>query len=83
MTAWGRETEAQACKHMLEQFPSGLVSVVSDSYDVFACCEHIWGRELRDTVMERGSRGARLVIRPDSGEPKEVVVKVRALCFVF
>jgi len=77
MTAWGRDkAEIDACRHMLEQFPTGLISVVSDSYDVFSCCENIWGGELKELVMERGKRGACLVIRPDSGEPTVVLVKV-------
>jgi len=76
MTTWGRNDEAEGCRHMLEQFPSGAVSVVSDSYDVYACCRDIWGGELKEAVIERGKRGAVLVIRPDSGEPKDVLEKV-------
>ncbi len=40
-------------------------------------CEKLWGGELKDLVMDRGKRGAGpLVIRPDSGDPATVVVKV-------
>jgi len=73
ITSWGREREVDACRNMLEQFPSGLVAVVSDSYDVFHCCADIWGGALRDRVM---ARDGVLVIRPDSGDPPAVVVKV-------
>ena len=40
-------------------------------------CEKLWGEELKELVMERGKRGAGpLVVRPDSGDPSTVVVKV-------
>jgi nicotinamide phosphoribosyltransferase len=53
-----------------------VVAVVSDSYDVFRACDELWGGELLEAVNARGERGGMLVIRPDSGDPKEVVVKV-------
>ena len=49
---------------------------MSDSYDIWEACEKIWGEELKDLVVQRGDRGATLVIRPDSGDPPEVVHKV-------
>ena len=58
---------------MLKNFPSGIVSIVSDSYDIWNACENVWGQQLKDLVEKR--KGT-LVIRPDSGEPSEVVVKV-------
>ena len=40
-------------------------------------CEKLWGEELKELVVERGKRGAGpLVVRPDSGDPSTVVVKV-------
>ena len=73
ITAWGKENEAQAYDNMLTQFPEGLVAVVSDSYNVYEACEKLWGEMLRQKVLDRN--GA-LVVRPDSGNPKEVVLKV-------
>lgn len=74
ITSWGQEHEADAYRNMLDKFakPGSLVAVVSDSYDIYAACEHIWGGELRERVI---SSGATVVIRPDSGEPREVVLK--------
>lgn len=60
---------------MLDKFPNGLISCVSDSYNIWNACEKLWGEELKEAVVARGNKGA-LVIRPDSGDPKEVVVKV-------
>ena len=49
--------------------------MVSDSYDIYKCCEEIWGKELHNLVIKRAENGGMLVVRPDSGDPAEVVVK--------
>lgn len=67
---------------MLEQFPDGSVSVVSDSYDVFHAVSNIWGDELRQYVVDRANKGC-VVIRPDSGDPSQVVVKISLNDFFF
>ena len=61
---------------MLTKFPEGLVAVVSDSYDIFNACEKVWGEDLKDLIVERGEKGGVLVIRPDSGDPADTVIKV-------
>jgi nicotinamide phosphoribosyltransferase len=70
ITSWGKENEVEAYRNMLEQYPSGLVAVVSDSYDIYSAVKNMWGGALRDKVMEREGT---LVVRPDSGDPKKVV----------
>ncbi|KAM3725192.1 Nicotinamide phosphoribosyltransferase [Dirofilaria immitis] len=75
ITTWKKSGESAAYLNMLEQFPDGSVSVVSDSYDVFHAVSNIWGDELRQYVVDRANKGC-VVIRPDSGDPSEVVVKV-------
>jgi nicotinamide phosphoribosyltransferase len=74
ITSWGRDAEAQAYANMLKQFakPGSLLAVVSDSYDIYNACDVIWGGELKQQVIDSG---ATLVIRPDSGNPPEVVAK--------
>jgi nicotinamide phosphoribosyltransferase len=76
ITAWGRDGEMRAYENMLTQFPQGPVAVVSDSYNVYAACEKLWGGVLRDKVL---ARPGTLVVRPDSGNPREVVLKVLAI----
>lgn len=75
ITSWGREGEADAYRNMLRQFakPGAILAVVSDSYDIFNACDKIWGGELRQAVVDSG---ATVVIRPDSGNPTEVVLRV-------
>jgi nicotinamide phosphoribosyltransferase len=78
ITSWGRENEAKAYRNMLRNFakPGSIVAVVSDSYDIFNAVENLWGGELKQEVIDSG---ATLVIRPDSGDPVEVVTKVAKL----
>jgi nicotinamide phosphoribosyltransferase len=71
--AWGRENEVKAYDNMLRQFPQGTVAVVSDSYNVYEACSKLWGELLHDKVLNRTGT---LVVRPDSGTPREVVLKV-------
>ncbi|WP_444907097.1 nicotinate phosphoribosyltransferase [Microbulbifer sp. SSSA008] len=72
MTSWGREQEAKAYENMLTQFSGDnrLVAVVSDSYDLWSAIENIWGGELKERVENNGGT---LVIRPDSGDPVDIV----------
>lgn len=73
ITSWGREREGDALENLLNQFPTGMVSGISDSYDVYEACRHIWGTRLKEKILMRDGV---LVVRPDSGDPPVVVVKV-------
>jgi nicotinamide phosphoribosyltransferase len=72
ITSWGRSRETDAYENMLTQYPEGFVAVVSDSYDIYNACRE-WGSKLRAKVM---GRNGTLVVRPDSGDPSEVVPNV-------
>lgn len=75
MTSWGIDQEVDAYKNMLEVFSGEgkLVACVSDSYDIYNAVRNIWGGELKEMVK---STGGTLVVRPDSGEPTIVPIKV-------
>ena len=73
ITSWGRTREAAAYRNMLTQFPTGPVAVVSDSYNIYEACRELWGKELRNDVT---GRNGVVVVRPDSGNPPDVVVRV-------
>ncbi|XP_040009472.1 nicotinamide phosphoribosyltransferase [Xiphias gladius] len=75
ITAWGKDHEKDAFEHIIKQFPSVPVSIVSDSYDIYNACEKIWGEDLRG-LIEKRSADAPLVVRPDSGNPLDTVLKV-------
>ena len=57
---------------MLRQFakPGAVVAVVSDSYDIYNAIREHWGKTLKEEVIKSG---ATLVVRPDSGDPVQVV----------
>lgn len=78
ITSWGRENEIDAYRNMLERFahPGAAVAIVSDSYDLYGAIENIWGGALRQQVVESG---AAVIIRPDSGDPEEVVSRTLKL----
>jgi nicotinamide phosphoribosyltransferase len=76
ITSWGRDNELQAFKNMLDQYPSGLVACVSDSYDIYSACEELWGTALREQVL---GRNGVLVVRPDSGDPVEVITRILSI----
>lgn len=74
MTSWGKENELDAYRNMLKQFakPGALVAVVSDSYDMNYAVEELWGKALKQEVIDSE---AVVVIRPDSGKPSEIVLR--------
>ena len=74
VTCWGKEGEAEAYANMLKQFsgPGKTVAVVSDSYDLWNAIDNIWGQQLKSKVE---TSGGTLVIRPDSGDPVNVVTE--------
>jgi nicotinamide phosphoribosyltransferase len=71
ITSWGRKNEVNAYRNMVNQFgkKDGLLAVVSDSYNISDACR-LWGSELKEEVQ---NSGATVVIRPDSGDPVEVL----------
>jgi nicotinamide phosphoribosyltransferase len=76
MTTWGgRKGEIHAMRNMLDQFakPGAMVAVVSDSYNIWNAVSNIWGDKLKQEVLDSG---ATVIIRPDSGDPEVVPVRV-------
>ena len=74
MTSWGREREADAYRNLLEVYGGDgkILACVSDSYDIYNAIDNIWGKQLKQAIIDSGST---LVIRPDSGDPVTVVSK--------
>lgn len=55
-------------REWLKIFPTGILSVVSDTFDLFRVIAEILPR-LKDQIM---AREGKLVIRPDSGDPVDI-----------
>lgn len=72
MCAGGEENETETFRRLIEDvYPEGIVSIVSDTWDLFG---GVIGRALpalREKILRRDGK---VVIRPDSGDP------VRILC---
>jgi nicotinamide phosphoribosyltransferase len=69
MTSYGKENELDSFERILNTFPSGIVSIVSDSFDLWEVCT-TFVTKLKDKIL---SRDGKLVIRPDSGDPVDIV----------
>lgn len=73
ITSWGRDHEDDAIINMIKQFPTGIRSVVGDSYNIYDFCERISRDPIKSMIL--GS-DIKFVVRPDSGDPVEVISKV-------
>jgi nicotinamide phosphoribosyltransferase len=73
ITSWGRPYEQAAYSNMIKQFgvPGAYFAVVVDAYDMYNAVDVIWGRDLKQEVIDSG---ATVVLRPDSGNPKSMVM---------
>ena len=69
MCAGSKDDEIGTFRRLLETYPTGILSVVSDTWDLWkVCTEHIV--TLKEEIL---SRDGKLVIRPDSGDPVEII----------
>lgn len=61
--------EMETFNRLLDFYPKGILSVVSDTWDLWkVCTEYL--PALKDKIM---GRDGKLVIRPDSGDPVDIV----------
>ena len=61
----------EAMLRLLDQFGSGVCACVMDSYDYTAALEKV----LPSIKAVKLEKGGFLVLRPDSGDPVEVVIQ--------
>ncbi len=62
--------EYATLKRLITQvYPSGIVSIVSDSFNLWSVCDPILPK-LKDIIMNRDGK---VVIRPDSGDPADIL----------
>lgn len=69
MCSFGRDGEFQAYENMLRLYPTGIVSIVSDTYDIYNVLTN-FAKALRPTIL---SRDGTVVFRPDSGNPEYII----------
>lgn len=61
--------ESEMIKYFMNQFPDGILSIVSDTFDLWQLITQFL-RENKEQIM---SRNGKLVIRPDSGNPVDII----------
>ena len=70
MSMGGKESEIDTFTRLLELFPKGILSVVSDTWDFWQVITE-YSVTLKDKIL---SRDGKLVFRPDSGDPVKIIV---------
>ena len=70
MCSGSKEGELETFRRLItETYPKGIVSIVSDTWDLWkVCTEYL--PALKDTIL---ARDGKVVIRPDSGDPVDIL----------
>lgn len=70
MCAGGKENEQETFRRLIEDvYPSGVVSIVSDTWDLWKVINEIVPA-LKDKIL---ARDGKVVLRPDSGDPVKIM----------
>lgn len=63
--------EKQMIIDWLKEFPTGILSIVADTFDLWKLItEYLKDPEVKELIMKRDGK---LVIRPDSGDPVDII----------
>ncbi len=69
MCAGSKDDEVETFRRLLKTYPTGILSIVSDTWDLWkVCTEHVV--TLKEEIV---ARDGKLVIRPDSGDPVDIL----------
>lgn len=71
MCSFGSDDELAAFRNMLRLYPDSIVSIVSDTYNIYTVLTK-FAEALRDEILARPD-GAKVVFRPDSGNPEYII----------
>ena len=69
MCAGGKDGEFETYNRLLDLYPSGILAIVSDTWDLWKVLTETLPA-LKDKIM---ARDGKIVIRPDSGDPVDIV----------
>lgn len=76
ITSWEKNGEYDAFDNMINKFakPEAIFACVIDSYDTLGCVKNYW---IDGGLLEKvKNKNARVVLRPDSGDPTMIPVQV-------
>ena len=69
MCAGTKDDEIGTFRNLMETYPTGILSIVSDTWDLWkVCTEHV--STLKEEIL---ARDGKVVIRPDSGNPVDIL----------
>lgn len=69
MCAGAKDSEIDTFRYLMKQFPTGILSVVSDTWDLWkVITEYL--PALKEEIL---ARDGKIVIRPDSGDPVDII----------
>jgi len=69
MCAGNKDDELGTFRRLLQTYPAGILSVVSDTWDLWKVLTD-YLPQLKNEILERDGK---LVIRPDSGDPVDII----------
>ena len=69
MCSHGKEGEINTLQYLMKQYPTGILSVVSDTWNLWKLITE-YLPQLKEEIL---SRNGKLVIRPDSGDPVDII----------
>ena len=69
MCSHGKEGEIETLQYLMKQYPTGILSVVSDTWDLWKLITE-YLPQLKEQIL---ARDGKLVIRPDSGDPVDII----------
>lgn len=69
MCSYTQDKEIDAFNGMLDRYPSGIVSIVSDTYNLWNVLTN-FAEELKPRIL---AREGKVVFRPDSGDPLKII----------
>jgi len=71
MCAWDEgNDDFAAISNMLRTYPHGIVSIVSDTYNLWKTITDYYSQRLKHAILKRDGK---VVIRPDSGDPPKII----------
>lgn len=75
VTSWGRENEFEMIENYLETYKNNpIIACVLDSYDIYKAVDFVTSGKMKEKI--ESDNYPVFVIRPDSGEPIEVIGEI-------
>jgi nicotinamide phosphoribosyltransferase len=75
MCAGGKDSEVETFRRLIKQYPTGIISIVSDTWDFWNVITNT-ATELKEDILARGVDQfgtGKVVFRPDSGDPVLII----------